>query len=336
MYEVLTLARLSAMDPDAAAALLVYRRAEGAADLDAPVVDQWLAMDPGHGLAFEAAKAGWSDFDEAADDEILAALRADARAAGPPRAAWSRQVAAVAAVVLVMVGVAFGFVAWQGGLGQGIFAPAAQRYEAAGGKPTQVRLADGSQMTLASGSTATVRLARDYRRVGLERGSAQFDVAHDAARPFAVRADDLEVLAIGTRFGVTIGASGSRVVLEQGRVSVRALSSAREPVILAAGQQYIARRGQAPLVTPVTPPAADVGPDQFINFRNVTLGEVAKTLSTQGGGQLIVRDPAVAALRISGRFQAGDLPRFGRSLSLLHPVRLEPRGPKTWEIVKRR
>lgn len=334
MHTVLTLERLSAMDPDAAAALLVYRRAEGAGDLDAQVATQWLNLDPSHQLALAAAEAAWGDFDEADGDEILAALRADALAAGPlTRPRWTREVVAAAAVIMVLVGSALGLAVWREDV-VGVFGPHSERYVATSGQPLQIQLADGSRMTLATGSAASVSLGRHRRAIGLERGSARFDVAHDGARPFAVRADDLEVLAIGTRFEVTISPRESRVILEQGRVSVREVSSHRDPVLLVAGQQFVGWPGQAPSVTRVQSLKND--PDQagdFIEFRNVTLGEAVAAINARGGGRLIVRDPAVAALRVSGRFKADDLPRFGRSLSLLHPVQMIPRGPGAWEIV---
>ena len=108
-------------------------------------------------------------------------------------------------------------------------------------------------------------------------------------------------------------------------------------MILVAGQQLIAREGRTPLVTSIADPPRASGQDEaFIVFRDITLGEAAKVLSDRGGGQLLVRDPAVASLRISGRFKTGDLPRFGRSLTLLHPVRLVSLGPGIWEIVSNR
>lgn len=82
VYEVLTLDRLKRMAPDAAAALLWCRLSQDARATDAALRAQWLALDDANGLAWERASACWTDFGAGEDDEVLAALRADARRAG--------------------------------------------------------------------------------------------------------------------------------------------------------------------------------------------------------------------------------------------------------------
>ncbi len=341
MRDVLTLDRLKAMDVDAAAALLAYRRADGAGDLDAAVLDDWLALDQGHAVAWADAQAAWQDFDGAEDDEILAALRADARRAKPSRPRWVPQ--AAAAVAVLTIGAALGVAVLRPGtegrpapvVAQGVPDPAGAgvTYATAEGVSESFRLADGTRLTLSAGSVAKVNLASARRDVRLMRGEAFFDVAHDAARPFAVRADRQEVVALGTRFDVALQPAQVRVILVEGRVSVRAVGSTGAPTLLRPGQQLVSRDGQAPVVSPVGSDPSPIMQDGYVDFENVTLAAAAKTLNGRGAGRVIVKDPRVAGLRISGRFKANDLPRFGVALTLLHPVRFVKRGPQEWEVV---
>jgi len=340
MREVLTLDRLQAMGVDDAAALLAYRRADGAADLDAQVLAAWLRLDPTNAAAWEAARAAWSDFDGAADDEILAALRDDAREAGPSRARWRSRAAAAAAVVLLAVAGAMGIAhrPWEHGQGrpESMARAPALTFANAAGAPRDFQLPDGTRMTLAAGSSATASVNARRRDVRLARGRAFFIVAHDARRPFAVRAAGQEIVALGTQFDVQVQPGEIRVILTEGRVSVRSTAGGLRSTVLRPGQQLVAREGEPPQVTSADLQEERAWRERFVVFNNVTLGEAALELNGQGAGRLIVRDPAVAAMRVSGRFNAVDLPRFGRSIAELRPVRLVQTGPAEWEIVAAR
>ncbi|MFC3077671.1 FecR family protein [Phenylobacterium terrae] len=341
MHDVLSLDRLKAMDPDEAAALLVYRRADGAGELDAEVLSAWLRIHPANAAAWEHAQAAWSDFDGAADEDVLAALRAEARRAGPERPRWrspAAVAAAAAAVVLVIAGaLGLGLHRSEGSKSPHVAqtpAPAggAEVYENREVEPEGFRLADGTWMVLDAGSAASIALAGSRREVTLVRGRAFFDVMPDPARPFAVEAGGRSIVVLGTRFDVRLQPTELRVSVVEGEVSVGPAGGG-PPIRLGAGRQLVAREGEQPQVTP-----ADVGQAlewhaRYVVFDNVTLAEAAAQLNRLGPDQLIVRDPAVAGLRISGRFRADDLERFGRSLAVVHPVRLAPRGAREWEVV---
>lgn len=345
MHEVLSLEALQAISPEEAAAWLVYRQADGAGELDAAVREEWLRLDPSHRVAWDDAQDSWADFNDAEDDEILAAMRADALATGAGRAerpGWTLRWAAAAAVVVLTLGGVVGLGVQQdwGGAKPPAVAAGPQSpnapaiaYANREGAPQAVRLADGTIMTLDSASTARVAIGAGRREVQLAQGRAFFDVAHDATRPFAVRAAGQEVVALGTRFDVRIRPDQMQVVLVEGRVSVRPLQAAGEAIILRPGQQLLVRDGQPPVVEKADIEDATAWQARYVVFDNVTLAEAAEQLNRLGTDRLVVRDPKVASLRITGRFRAGDLPRFGRSLALLHPVRLVRRSPTEWEIV---
>jgi transmembrane sensor len=61
-------------------------------------------------------------------------------------------------------------------------------------------------------------------------------------------------------------------------------------------------------------------------FDDVTLAEAASELGRYGGPRVVVRDPAVSALRVSGAFSTGDAREFAAAVAELHGLRVEDRG----------
>lgn len=85
----------------------------------------------------------------------------------------------------------------------------------------ELRLPDGSQVSLAAGSRLELAFSGDRRQVRLVQGEAFFDVAHDAARPFSVEAGDGEVTVTGTAFDVRAEGKAWEVAVARGSVRVQ-------------------------------------------------------------------------------------------------------------------
>ncbi len=68
-------------------------------------------------------------------------------------------------------------------------------------------------------------------------------------------------------------------------------------------------------------------------FRDEPLSDVAAELNRYTSDSLVVRDPQLADLRVTGMFRTGDLARFGRTLAEIHPVRVVRKSAHEWEIV---
>src|SRR5262245_10713374 len=102
--EALTLERLHAMAPDEAAALFLARRGEGLTEHEEALLADWLAADAAHELAFDRADRSWALFDDAGGNDLLEAMRTHALETRPPhRPSWQR-FAAIAAVLLLILG----------------------------------------------------------------------------------------------------------------------------------------------------------------------------------------------------------------------------------------
>jgi transmembrane sensor len=107
------------------------------------------------------------------------------------------------------------------------------------GRRGEVRLADGTRITLAPRSRLTIPIEQDSlsRDVDLV-GEAYFDVVHDAQRPFRVHVRNAVIRDIGTRFAVLADTTDSlvRVVVTHGEVRVRSQTApAASGALLTAG-----------------------------------------------------------------------------------------------------
>lgn len=103
-------------------------------------------------------------------------------------------------------------------------------------------LADGSRLTLSSGSAADVDFADEHRTVRLLRGEVLIDVARDPRRPFLVETPQARVRALGTRFTVQREDGRTTVTMLESSVQVRATS--RTPASGVAGDTAVVSAGQ--------------------------------------------------------------------------------------------
>jgi transmembrane sensor len=323
--EALTFDALLQLPADEAAALFVTRRSDGLTQNEQALLDQWLAKDTAHQRALDGADRAWNSLDDAGDDEILAAMRAHALA--PPRrlarTGWVG-LAAAAAVVLVATGAAVMFVTMQkpAGLGgQTVVASADIPYATAVGQVKDVTLPDGSHMTLDANSAATGRFGAAGRSVTLTRGRAFFAVVHNASAPFTVLAGDRRLVDIGTRFDVNLGPDALTVTLLDGRLAVGPTGDGAAAVTLEPGQQLVRRDGR----DEVHAVGADADPAAawrtgLIRFDNQSLAEAAAVMNRYSHDQLVITDPKVAAMRVSGQFHAGQTRAFAETLAELYKL----------------
>ncbi len=102
---------------------------------------------------------------------------------------------------------------------------------------SRIELGPASRLVIDEYSGARVQLS-------LKKGKANFEVAHQTRRPFAVLAADLEIFVVGTRFTVALGPESEpqrvTVQVEQGKVNVRNRHSTPDERVLAAGQSWSA------------------------------------------------------------------------------------------------
>ena len=335
LREALTRERLRSMDPDEAAAYFVARRGEGLTSQEEDLLAEWMAADEANPAALRRVERGWDWLEDGGDHEIIAAMRAHALSASPQQASWWPAAAIVAAVLIVgllslMLLKPFAV----GPPPQEIGAPV--EYASAEREVRQIRLPDGSLLALDAASKAVAQFGGTARAVTLKRGRAFFTVTPDHSRPFEVTAAGRRVVALGTRFEVDLAEGGLSVSLAEGWVSVAPVGASAAAVFLEPGQQFVERDGKA-VIRPIAGGAEDAGSwtDGLLRFDDETLAAAAAQVNLYSHERLVVRDPAVAAMRISGEFRAGDAMRFARTVAELRPVRVIRRGGEI-ELVGRK
>lgn len=346
------LAELSAAETQALRWLV--RREDG---LDAAAeagFQAWLRADPAHLAAFADMAGAWQGVDEIPADGV-ARLRAGVPlleapapsvvlppAQRPARQAeragragwfsWAPGALAAGVVVAVLGGGGLGWAHWQR---QPVFS---QHYASARGQQLETRLPDGSMLRLDTASQAEVTLYRQRREVRLPEGQVMFTVQGDKARPFDVLAGRMRITVVGTRFSVrytpSLGSQQVQVAVEEGHVRVARADAApqengmpgADAVELTAGQTVAAdAEGRLGPVGRVA--AENIAPwrGQRVNFDNTPLAVAVAELERYGNTGLRVRDPAVAALRVTGSVDLRRIGDFARSLPHVLPVRLVPR-----------
>jgi transmembrane sensor len=298
----------------------------------------WLAADPRNSEALEEVIDAWRTIDQYATSAQIVAMREAALAEGRralgrrQRFSW-RQLGSVAAALLLAV-VAFGLWRW--------LTP--QTYQTGVGERRVVVLSDGSRISLDAATTVQVAYSRDRRQLWLERGRAKFDVAKNPLRPFSVSAADKMVVAVGTSFSVERIDDQVRVVLYEGHVVVLEAPGGAAPYqldvgpkntpagnLLTAGKELILpveklqqMRFEPSSVEPVDVDRSLSWESGLLVFDDEPLAIAIARMNRYATTPLIIGDPSIAHLRISGVFRAGDTHAFIEGLAAEFGVHTRP------------
>lgn len=321
--------RARIQDPDASAA-------------DRAALGAWLAEDPRHRRAYQRALAVWRRLGRLRLEDIDPDLRPPARPARArlPAVGWR---ALAAALLLLVAGVALLLP----------YAPrsgppelAGDTYRTGKGETRDLSLADGTQVTLGALTTLEVSLLAAGRRARLAGGAAWFAVAPDAARPFTVEAGALSAAVLGTEFAVRANGGVARVAVAEGRVEVaHPLVFLGLPLpfktrrLLAAGQKIAAApgRGLGP-VSAVSP--ADVGAwrGQRLIYDGATLAELVADANRHHPRRIMLAHDAraLAQKTLTAAFDARQIDRMLRLLTLSYPVSIDRNDPDTLLIRARK
>ena len=195
------------------------------------------------------------------------------------------------------------------------------------GEQSSFTLQDGSVVFLNTNSMVRVGWLPAERHFDLVRGEARFKVARDASRPFTVATATAAVRALGTVFNVRAEPLSTQVAVLEGQVEVT-VAPAGEPataaparanegsaavqspatgrVRLAAGERAaVTRRG---IQTNAGPPIESVmaWTERRLVFRDQPLDTVIQEFNRYRTHPLVLDDPALATLRISGVFDLND------------------------------
>ncbi len=331
---------LSRIDEEATSWLTKLDR--GLSQEEADDFFDWLSGDPMHEERFKIAKSNWKALDN------LAALKNDPEIADDlggvelsPRRKWL-WVAAVAAIAASFV---FTIIVNEPSI-PGQDQPHMLRLSY--NEDNRYRLEDGTLVKLAETSGVLVSYSNDERRVFLESGECFFDVARDPERPFIVSAGGVEVSALGTAFNVSFDQGKLQVVVTEGRVAITknlpdSGNDLTEAIPVPA--TYLDRNqsvvipvledlGREPVITDLEPQEVrDLLKWQhgLITFKSEPLRNTVNEFNQLNETQLIIVDPGLENILISGTFRSDNLHGFVKALEVGFGI--EAQYPNSKEIL---
>jgi len=194
------------------------------------------------------------------------------------------------------------------------------------GQLEEIRLADGTRVTLGAASRMDVAFDKVSRRVTLARGEAYFDVSTDVQRPFLVTAGATLVRVIGTKFDVNYRAESVRVAVEEGRVEVMKTDGSAQPqnahshLLLPGDSALSERSGQIAATTRLN--KADLGAwrrGHFV-YIDAPLRDVIADINRYYDGEIELADQETANLRLTSTFRADQIDRMIQVLERALPI----------------
>lgn len=204
----------------------------------------------------------------------------------------------------------------------------AMTYQTTVGEVRDVHLADGSTVTLDTGSVVRVALRPDARQVVVERGQAYFQVSHNPDRPFRVDLADRTVVVTGTRFVTRLEGDAARVTLLEGSVNLSPASGSGFSFHLSPGDTVVYEPGRpVRLEARIDPAEAAPWRQRRLVFRDARLSDALAELSRYTPVRLVADDPALDRQRVTAVFPLeGDGSVVDR-IDRLFPVTITPSGP---------
>jgi transmembrane sensor len=276
----------------------------------------WLTADPSHAAAFELATEAWE-----LGGNLSGAGREHRTESASHRPYSLTRRALAASVVCAAV------------LGSALYYYGNRELNLATrvGEQRTITLNDGTRVHLNTDTRISVKETDTRRHVRLKEGEVLFEVSPDPARPFVVTVDEKEVVALGTSFVVRHEPQRTAVTLMEGRVAVAPASNSRrlrsddlkrsdtaggldDWTFLAPGQRLTFEGSAAPVID--EPPLDSVAAWRRgeVVLDKTTLQDAAVEMNRYSALKLVIDDPDIAGIQVSGVFRTGDSARFARAV----------------------
>ena len=223
-------------------------------------------------------------------------------------------------------------------------------YQTEIGQHQEYILADGSKVTLNTGSRLEVDFREDQRRIRLLEGEVLYDVAHDTSRPFLVFAGDGIVRAVGTAFVVHLKGNEFDVIVSEGAIELSSVlptpvieQSDPKPKkiaslgIVRAGHKAKYENSAALIasLSEVEMTAKLSWQNGLITFSGETLEEVIQEVSRYTELNIEIHDAELKALRVGGVFKSGDTESVFANLKANFDIDTLNTAPGTVALVRR-
>jgi transmembrane sensor len=347
-------------------------RERTAAEADHQGFSEWLLRSPTHVEEYLQVSCAWSLVNAGAEGDLEAAVLVAAAKAHhesdnvvalpsrfggrlPPADSESGRVltgrrwraAALAASLLLGITLWITFLSWQSPM----------TFQTVVGEQSSFTLQDGSVVFLNTNSKVSVGWLPTERHIELVRGEARFQVAKDASRPFTVATTAAAVRALGTVFNVRAEPPGTQVAVLEGQVEVTvAPTTARafgmpvtanegstavqppaiESVRLAAGERAAVTSHGIQTNTGPTIEAVMAWTQRRLVFRDQPLDAVVHEFNRYRTHALVLDDPGLTSLRISGVFDLSDPESLIAYLGTYEAVQVDRRSDGSQHLYRGR
>ena len=272
-----------------------------AAATDRSAYAAWQLANPQHRAAAIKAEKLWRDLGEV-------------RSPASTQRASSGKRWALAACLLISVAA--------GGLGVAQRDALLSDHHTRYGERQSIALDDGSTLQLDANTAVDVELSATQRRVTVRHGQIHVQVARDASRPFDVIANGGTTRALGTGFNVRRSEHAVDVAVTEHSVRISHPQSALTAEVQEGEQLRYGDNGS--IGAPVTTDLHTVTAWQrgYLIFDKASLEDVISQMGQYRRGLVIVRDPALKQLRLTGVFRTDDTDALLAALPQSLPVRL--------------
>ncbi|WP_159979713.1 MULTISPECIES: FecR domain-containing protein [unclassified Novosphingobium] len=316
-----------------ASARIVAEAADWAALLDSQSASaaqhtafrRWRDADPAHRETIErmlacAPAAGVSRLERRALDRLL----------GAEPEAGRRRLMGGAALALLLAGLG-GVAGWRSDGVQDRFPD----YQVAVGGLRSADLADGSTLTVDSGSAVRTDVAGRSRNIRLLRGRVLAHVAHDPARPFVVETPDGTATALGTAFTVSREQEGTLVEVAASRVRACAAGGAPCRDLGPGGRALIAGGRVSALRSA---PAAGIGQwaSGWLEVDDQEVSSVVDALNRYRTVPIRHDAAALAGIRVTGSYPLADQDRTLKAIGRTPGAAIVQDGDGAWRLIRRR
>ncbi len=349
------------------AAQWMIRRDRGLSATESIDYELWLAADPRHAAAMQRSAAAWSRLDRIPESAAAPVLAAATRR----HSFWRRSLVfaplATAAAAVALVALHLTRPSATTPSASAALAPAsASADHAPSSAPRQLTLSDGTVVQLNTGGEVIEQFTAAERRVLLARGEAHFAVTKNPARPFVVQAGNVDVRAVGTSFNVHLKAATVDVLVTEGVVLVTEgvvqlkrpspavpanataapnavlprLTANERAVVSLAPTSPTSPTSLAPAIVVTTATPDDIAltlawQAPLLRLGGSTLAELVLEFQRRSGQRVILADPALASLRVGGRFRADDLAGFTHLLATTLDLEVEHTSDDTLVLRKK-
>lgn len=285
-------------------------------------LERWLEESFAHKAAYWRLEHGWELADTGDGDAV------------PSRARWThipqRRPGMLALAASLVIAILAGGI-WMAG--QWPRPVETVQYATQHGQRGTLQLSDGTKVELNTDTSVRIAQTEERRTVWIDDGEAFFEVARDPEHPFVVHAGARDIIVLGTKFNVYRVKGRVTVSVLEGRVRIADPAAGDENAngaVITRGDMAIADGSS----TLITSGALDRIERQLqwrngiINFDNTPLYQAVEAFNRYNRQKLVVRDPALAQIRIGGSFRADNAKNFAELLRQAYGIETEISGDK--------